>query len=275
MVAPATDNFRCRQIIGLSCRSGYSGCSPIACANRSAPTSATTRHSSPGSRDRHALVIHPERSPPATAWTCAIRTSSPKIRAIAPPANDKHATANELDRTGTESAGMGEDWPMGFQQFTLTDRGLVPAGTDIAAVLAEGDERALHAVWSTYYHRRAARDVLDAIDEGDASLGNSPDDAAAAVAMLQEHALITPAHALEANRRLVATLTGDRWQVISDARAGGDSWSAIGSALDLPNTEVREWFTRMTREQAERSQNWREVDRAEIAVRFSGDRLDH
>ncbi len=107
-------------------------------------------------------------------------------------------------------------------------------------VLAEGDERALHAVWSTYHHRRTARAVLDAIDEGGTSLGSSPDDAAAAVAMLQEHALITPARALEANRRLVAALTGNRWQVISDARAGGDSWSAIGSALDLPNTEVRE-----------------------------------
>ncbi|MBF6370298.1 hypothetical protein IU469_32010 [Nocardia puris] len=161
------------------------------------------------------------------------------------------------------------------QRFTLTDQGLLPTGTDVAAVLAEGDERALHAVWNTYHHRRTARDVLDAIDEGDFSSGCTfPDDAHAADAALREHPVVTPAQALEANRRLVAALTGNRWQVISDARAGGDSWSAIGSALDLPNTDEQQWFTRKTREHAEHSHNRREVDRAEIAVHFSDDRRD-
>ncbi|MFI8977215.1 hypothetical protein ACIGO9_30330 [Nocardia asteroides] len=165
---------------------------------------------------------------------------------------------------------------MGFQRFTLTDQGLLPTGTDVAAVLADGDERALHAVWNTYHHRRTARDVLAAIDEGDFSIGVTfPDDAHAADAALREHPVITPAQALEANRRLVATLTGDRWSVITDARAGGDSWAAIGSALDVPKTDIKDWFTRKSAEQAGHCQNWRELDRAELAIRFSGDRLDN
>lgn len=51
--------------------------------------------------------------------------------------------------------------------------------------------------------------------------------------------------------------------------------SPIGSALDTSGTDIKDWFTRKTREQARHNQNEWDVDRAEVAVHFSGGKLDH
>ncbi|WP_159851024.1 hypothetical protein [Nocardia sp. CY41] len=86
----------------------------------------------------------------------------------------------------------------------------LPAGADVAAALHDGDEQALHAVWSTYQRRRLLRAALTGLATSDTT-DTDPRPAADHLRVtLTEHAAlaeVTSAQALEANRRLIELLT--------------------------------------------------------------------
>jgi hypothetical protein len=123
----------------------------------------------------------------------------------------------------------------------------LPADADVDTVIARGDERELTAIWHTYHRIQLERDILAGIRDDDmpahegsaltgAELRRIFTDQLAAIAE------ITPAQALEANRRLVQLLTGRRWWVIRDAREAGDSWTAVGAALEMTEHDARDWY---------------------------------
>ncbi|MGK8491821.1 hypothetical protein [Nocardia asiatica] len=122
----------------------------------------------------------------------------------------------------------------------LTDRGYLPPGTDVESVLASGDARALHAVWTTYHHIRWAHEQIEAIYSGD--LAFPPDGTALFESRLSECAGVTRMQALEANHRLVEVLTLRRWLVMRDAVEAGDSWHDIGAAVEMTEWGAHDWY---------------------------------
>ncbi|MFE9328632.1 hypothetical protein ACIHDR_47640 [Nocardia sp. NPDC052278] len=131
---------------------------------------------------------------------------------------------------------------MGNAGFEPTTNGWYPAGTDIAAVLRGGIERDLFAVWRTYQQRCALLEVM----ADPALVNNSDPNTARRVWHDQLDALaeVTPAQALQANRRITDSLAGKRVTVIQAAREAGDSWTAIGTALGLTKQGAMDWYRR-------------------------------
>src|SRR5262245_45526776 len=133
---------------------------------------------------------------------------------------------------------------MGYQYFETTNTGNLPAGTDIDAVLRDGDEGALHAAWNTYHYTQLLRETLAKLDAGTLDLGDPDTSRTALRNDIAAVAAITPTQALEANRRLTDLLTGCRWSVMQDAREVGDSWTVIGDALGVSKQGARDWYLR-------------------------------
>ena len=155
---------------------------------------------------------------------------------------------------------------MDIPYFDLDSRGNLPAGTDIAAVLRHGDERPLYAAWSTYGYLRLLHETLAKLDAGTLNL-DDPDTARAALQRdIDSVAAITPAQALEANRRLVEFLTGRRWSVMQEAREAGDSWTVIGDALGVTKQGALDWYQRKIADQEKYAGKFHDTDRARAVV---------
>jgi len=130
--------------------------------------------------------------------------------------------------------------------IALTDDGLLPAGTDVAEVLARGDVRELTAVWNTYGRRSFYQRALD---ERSGLTEKARQGLQELTEELAELAEVSPVQALEANRRLAELLTGRRWYVMQDAREHGATWTEIGAAVDLTKQGAQDWYRRKIEQQ--------------------------
>lgn len=132
--------------------------------------------------------------------------------------------------------------------YTLTADAALPAGTDVAALLADPTTtyRDLFAVLTTYRYLRVCRSSLAELDAR-----GSVDGQAHAMfrARIAEHAEVTPAQMLAVNRKLVDQLTGDRWHLMQEAREAGDSWATIGAALGMSKQGAIDWYKRKIADQ--------------------------
>lgn len=136
--------------------------------------------------------------------------------------------------------------------YTLTDHEGLPAGTDITALLADplSTYRDLFAVLTTYRFLEVCRTALTALD----ARASSPSDMERRDLVgfrtaIAEHADVTPAQALQANRKLVDQLVGTRWHLIQAAREAGDSWAAIGEAMGMTKQGAIDWYKRKIADQ--------------------------
>jgi hypothetical protein len=158
---------------------------------------------------------------------------------------------------------------MTFHELT-TAEGL-PAGTDIAAILADPTwtYRDLFAILTTYRHTRINREAVAKIDAGQVFAGD-PERAKLAresfLAGIAEHATVTPVQALEANRKLVDQFTGTRWQLMQEAREAGESWTTIGAALDMTKQGALDWYKRKIADQEQYAGKFHDTDRARAVV---------
>ncbi|NKY88906.1 hypothetical protein [Nocardia veterana] len=155
---------------------------------------------------------------------------------------------------------------MGIRHFETDSRGYLPAGTDISAVLADGDVRALMAVWDTYSSIKLYRSSLAKIGQGESSVADPEGTRAMLESSLAKVAEVTPAQALEANRRLVDLLTGFRWFVMREAREAGDSWTRIGEALGMSKQGALDWYKRKIAFQEEFVPDFHDTDRARAVL---------
>ncbi|GAB4590388.1 hypothetical protein [Nocardia sp. IFM 10818] len=157
---------------------------------------------------------------------------------------------------------------MGYPHFETTDQGFLPAGTDIAAVLRDGDERPLHAVWNTYNHRQFLRTVIERAGRGDTEQERqrSADALPSLLAEIDALAEVTALQALQANRRMVELLTGRRWMLMLDARETGESWTAIGAALGMSKQGALDWYKRKIADQEKYVGKFHDADRARAVV---------
>ncbi|MEV6562964.1 hypothetical protein AB0M22_45105 [Nocardia sp. NPDC051756] len=151
---------------------------------------------------------------------------------------------------------------MGYQYFETTADGYVPVGTDIDAVLRDGDEQILHATWTTFHHIEFTRETLKEIDTDQAKATV----AAHMRARLAGLADVTAVQALEANRRLVGLLTGRRWHVMRAAREAGESWAAIGTALGMSKQGALDWYKRKIEDQEKYAGKFHDMDRARAVL---------
>ncbi|WP_063125795.1 hypothetical protein [Nocardia fusca] len=155
--------------------------------------------------------------------------------------------------------------------YELTIHETLPAGTDIADILADPTttNRTLFAVLTTYRHTRINRETVARIDAREV-YADVPERAAVArerfLAGIADHATVTPAQALEVNRKLVDQLTGTRWQLMQDAREAGDSWTAIGAALGMTKQGALDWYQRKIGEQERYTGKFHDADRARAVV---------
>ncbi|WP_109530110.1 MULTISPECIES: hypothetical protein [Nocardia] len=136
---------------------------------------------------------------------------------------------------------------MGCPRFDLTAERTLPAGVDVAAILTEGDDHGLYAVWNTFHHTHFLRETLTRLDRGELAGGYGFDPATARDALrenLARHAQVTEIQALEADRRLTEGVTGQRGFVVDYARQAGHPWKALGAALGITGQDALNWFTR-------------------------------
>lgn len=150
--------------------------------------------------------------------------------------------------------------------FKLTDLGHLPAGTDVAAVLRDGDERALHAVWNTFQYIRFTREALARLEAGETGWDPKVDLAAYWRAEIDQLVDVTALQALQANRRLVDQLTGRRWSVMQSAREAGASWSAIGDALEMSKQGALDWYKRKIADQEKYVPDFHDTARARAVL---------
>lgn len=109
--------------------------------------------------------------------------------------------------------------------FHLDSR-LLPLGLDVDFAIAHGDEDVLRAVQRTYQLSQT-EELLEPYERP-----------------VIDYAVVTPAQALAANRKLAERLHRQRWYLIRAARAAGDSWSAIGAVLGLTKQGAADWYHR-------------------------------
>ena len=156
---------------------------------------------------------------------------------------------------------------MGIQHFETDALGHLPAATDVAAVLRDGDETALHAVWKTFHHRRILVDTLAKIRAGEIDPADYEVDVEThtrfELAMLAE---VSALQALSANRRLVDLLTGRRWSVMQYAREAGASWAAIGEALEMTKQAALDWYKRKITAQEQYVPDFHDAPRARAVL---------
>ncbi|MEU0876806.1 hypothetical protein [Nocardia brasiliensis] len=140
---------------------------------------------------------------------------------------------------------------MGNPRFETTEQGYLPADTDVEAVLADADERILHAVSDTYHHRRFLQGLIARAGRGDTEAERQRSASALPSLLAQIDALadVSALHALEANRRMSELLIDYRWHLMRDAREAGESWTAIGAALAVSKQSVLAWYNRKTADQ--------------------------
>lgn len=122
----------------------------------------------------------------------------------------------------------------------LNSRGFLPPGTDVETLIREtGYEQMLLAVLDTYHHRRTPLEQLK----------GTPDRPKVWQRMLDDTAPVTALQALAASKRLAELIIGRRWYLMLDAREDGNSWSAIGAALDITKQGAQDWYRRQIENQ--------------------------
>ncbi|MFC9898526.1 hypothetical protein ACFVMC_32950 [Nocardia sp. NPDC127579] len=151
---------------------------------------------------------------------------------------------------------------MSLPFFETTDRGFLPAGSDVTAVLRHGEEEALHATWRTFQHIGYIRRTLAVIDT-DKSKALLSTDLRVELAGLAE---VTALQALEANRRLTELLTGRRWSVMRSAREAGASWAAVGAALGISKQGAIDWYKRKIEHQEQHLPELHDAARARAVL---------
>ncbi|MFF0547267.1 hypothetical protein ACFYTF_30990 [Nocardia thailandica] len=144
----------------------------------------------------------------------------------------------------------------------ITTSGCLPAGTDVEAVLRDGDTIALHAAWDTYNHRQFLARMLPGYDANP----DKADLAAHIRAELAKLAEVTDLQALSANRRLTDLLTGRRWLVMQEARENGVSWAAIGDALGITKQGAIDWYKRKIADQEKYVPDFHDTARARAVL---------
>ncbi|MFI8977213.1 hypothetical protein ACIGO9_30320 [Nocardia asteroides] len=120
------------------------------------------------------------------------------------------------------------------EDLKLTDNGYLPPGTDVDAVVAEGYEDHLTAVWLTYfgYGSGPALPTDNSADMADV-VASADKYRRARMLRTAESTPVTPLQALAASARLIEQLMEFRAQVIDDARSDGNTWEEIGAALGM------------------------------------------
>lgn len=103
---------------------------------------------------------------------------------------------------------------------------LLPPGLDVDYAIDFDDEELLRLVERTYQ-----------LQQVDYPMGPEKLSALA-------FATVKPGQALIANRKLAERLHRQRWYLIRDARAVGDSWATIGAVLGLSKQGAQDWFRR-------------------------------
>ena len=130
-----------------------------------------------------------------------------------------------------------------------------------AARLLDGDEPELFDLWRLAGRRGCWDDVLRrATATGNEELARVAADVLAGLPP------VSALQALEANRRLVALLTGRRWVVIQHAREQGCSWRQIAAALDVPVDAARGWFVTKIESQQRHCPDLHDQARARAAL---------
>lgn len=86
------------------------------------------------------------------------------------------------------------------------------------------------------------------------------------VAHLEEMPKVSPLLALAANRRLVETLTGQRWFEMQAAREADSSWKQIGAALGMSRQAAWEWYQRKITDQERYASDFHDAARARAAL---------
>ena len=148
----------------------------------------------------------------------------------------------------------------------LTSRGYLPAGTDVAATVREGDEHALHAVWATFHEIQFIRERLLPVLDADPAKAEAASHTRAELAGLAD---VSALQALAANQRLVELLTGRRWMTMQAAREAGASWAAVGEALNMTKQGAMDWYKRKIELQEQHVPEFHNAERARAAL--SGD----
>ncbi|MFI7531631.1 hypothetical protein [Nocardia salmonicida] len=110
--------------------------------------------------------------------------------------------------------------------FYENGNSLLPPGLDVDYAIDLDDEELLRLVERTYQLQQDYHPM-------------GPDKLSALT-----FAAVKPSQALIANRKLAEHLHRQRWYLIRDARAVGDSWTTIGAALGLSKQGAQDWFRR-------------------------------
>lgn len=113
-------------------------------------------------------------------------------------------------------------------------RGGLPIGTDVDALLVDGDVGDWLQVWETFSERQTWQAVIERTEDPAACEMFRRD--------LEDWAPVTPLQALTASRLLVERLSGRRWYVMRDAREAGASWAEIGDALGVSRQAAQQWY---------------------------------
>lgn len=120
------------------------------------------------------------------------------------------------------------------------------------------DEAKLLERWQSY----AMRKLLEQARES----ANNDHDLDAATAALARIPHTTALEALQANRDLVAMLTGRRWYVMRDARESGASWPEVATAVGMSRQGAYDWYRRKIREQEDHVPEYHDAERARAAL---------
>lgn len=137
--------------------------------------------------------------------------------------------------------------------MTDSDKADIMAG--MLADIDKSDEKELYRLWETYGARMAWTHALER--------GANADIVAGVIAELPD---VTAVDALEANRRLIDLLTGQRWFVMRDAREAGATWDEIGTALGMSRQGAYDWYRRAIAAHADHVGDLHHAERAQAAL---------
>ena len=129
----------------------------------------------------------------------------------------------------------------------------LPADADIDRLLDNAPLAELAGIIQTHAEREAIRHSLERLeDEGRPDGELYSDQLTSTVGemrgiyqrYLDEHAPVTALQSLRASHLATAQLTATRYRAICAARAAGESWSAIGAALDMSKQGAQDWYNK-------------------------------
>jgi hypothetical protein len=125
----------------------------------------------------------------------------------------------------------------------------------MSEAIANADDRELYRLWQAFGDQMTWRGVIDK--------GGDREVAERALAELPG---VTALEALEANRRLVELLTGQRWYVMRAAREAGATWEQVGAAMGMTKQGAQDWYRRKITDQERYAGQWHDAERARAAL---------